>query len=168
MQRQGASRETFTDLADIRTQEMSELVAATFPSAKVDYVRPRRLKFTVPPESLIDAALFARDELRFDHIAAVSGTDYIAKNEIEVIYFVGSVRPGMEDLVIAVATRVPRDNPVVDSMVEVWHGAEYHERETFEMLGVKFTGHPDLRRILLPEDWDDIPPLRKDFRSPGR
>jgi NADH-quinone oxidoreductase subunit C len=52
--------------------------------------------------------------------------------------------------------------------VGVWPGAEYHERETFEMLGVKFDGHPDMRGILLPEDWNDIPPLRKDYKSPGR
>jgi len=147
---------------------MSEKIAARFPSSRIEYVRQSRLKFTVAPETLKEAGLFARDELGFDHFATVSGVDYPSKNEIEVVYFVGSVRPGMEDLVIALATRVPRDAPAVQSLVEVWSGAEYHERETFEMLGVRFTGHPDLRRILLPEDWDDIPPLRKDFRSPGR
>jgi NADH:ubiquinone oxidoreductase subunit C len=154
--------------ADVRTKEMSEKVAARFPAAKVDYVKPRRLKFTVAPEILKDAAYLARDELGFDHFATVSGTDYIAKNEIEVIYFVGSVKPGLEDLVVAVAARTPRDSPVVPSLVAVWPGAEYHEREAFEMLGVRFEGHPDMRGILLPEDWDDIPPLRKDFKSPGR
>jgi NADH-quinone oxidoreductase subunit C len=147
---------------------MSEKVAARFPAAKVDYVKPRRLKFTVTPESLKNAALFARDELGFDHIIAVSGTDYIAKKEIEVIYFVASLNPGQGDLVAALAERVGRDAPVVPSLVRLWPGAEYHERETFEMLGVKFDGHPDLRGILLPEDWDDIPPLRKDYISPGR
>ena len=147
---------------------MSEKVAARFPAAKVDYVKPRRLKFTVVPEALKDAAFFARDELGFDHFATVSGTDYIAKNEIEVIYFVGSVKPGLEDLVVAVAARTPRDSPVGPSLVAVWPGAEYHEREAFEMLGVRFEGHPDMRGILLPEDWDDIPPLRKDYTNPGR
>jgi NADH-quinone oxidoreductase subunit C len=99
----------------------------------------------------------------------VSATDYIAKNEIEVVYFVGSVsRPGLEDVVIALAVRLGRGSPSVSSLSEVWPGAEYHERETYEMLGVAFEGHPDLRRILLPDDWDDIPPLRKDYNSPGR
>ena len=78
------------------------------------------------------------------------------------------MKPGLEDLVVAVAARTPRDSPAVPSLVEVWAGAEYHERETFEMLGDRFEGHPDIRGILLPEDWDDIPPLRKDFMSPGR
>ena len=117
----------------------------------------------------MDAALFLRDELGFDHILAVSGTDYIAKKEIEVIYFVASLgRPGQQDLVAALAVRLSRDAPVMPTLVGVWPGSEYHERETFEMLGVKFDGHPDLRQILLPEDWNDIPPLRKDFNSPGR
>jgi NADH-quinone oxidoreductase subunit C len=147
---------------------MSERLVARFPSAKVDYVKPTRLKLTVPPVSVKEAAIFVRDGLGFDHFATVSGTDYMAKKEIEVIYFAGSVRQDLEDLVIALAVRLPRDSPVMPSLVEVWPGAEYHERETFEMLGVTFTGHPDLRGILLPEDWDDIPPLRKDFRSPGR
>jgi NADH:ubiquinone oxidoreductase subunit C len=147
---------------------MSERFAGRFPSSRTEYVKPTRLKLAVAPAELREAALFARDALGFDHFATVSGVDYPAKKEIEVVYFVGSVRPGMENLVIAVATRVPREDPVVESLVEVWPGAEYHERETFEMLGVRFTHHPDLRRILLPEDWDDIPPLRKDFRSPGR
>jgi NADH:ubiquinone oxidoreductase subunit C len=147
---------------------MSEKLAARFPAARVDYVKPARLKLTIAPESVKEAALFVRDELGFDHFATVSGTDYIAKKEIEVIYFAGSVRQGLEDLVVALAARLPRDSPVMPSLVEVWPGAEYHERETFEMLGVTFAGHPDLRGILLPEDWADIPPLRKDFRSPGR
>src|SRR5438128_94093 len=75
---------------------------------------------------------------------------------------------GHEDVIIALAERPKRDNPVVPSLVEVWTGAEYQERETYEMLGVNFQGHPDLRKILLPEDWNDLPPLRKDYNSPGR
>lgn len=154
--------------ANVRTAELSTRLLQHVPSAKSDYTKPRRFKVTVTPEALSGAALFLRDELGFDHILAVSGTDYIAKKEVEVVYFVASLKPGQEDLVAALAARTNRDAPVVPSQVEVWPGAEYHERETFEMLGVKFDGHPDLRGILLPEDWHDIPPLRKDYVSPGR
>jgi NADH-quinone oxidoreductase subunit C len=153
---------------DARTAELSAKFLQRFPAAKSDYVRSKRFKVTVAPEASAEAALFLRDELGFDHIIAVSGTDYMAKKEIEVIYFVASLRPGQEDLVAALAERTGRDSPVVPSLVEFWPGAEYHERETFEMLGVKFDGHPDMRGILLPEDWNDIPPLRKDYISPGR
>jgi NADH:ubiquinone oxidoreductase subunit C len=151
-----------------RTSDLSAKLLQRFPAARSDYVRPRRFKVTVPTDALEEAAVFLRDELGFNHMVAVSGTDYMAKKEIEVIYFVASLRPGQEDLVAALAVRTGREAPVVPSLVEVWPGTEYHEREAFEMLGVKFDGHPDLRGILLPEDWHDIPPLRKDYVSPGR
>jgi NADH-quinone oxidoreductase subunit C len=153
---------------NVRTAELSTKFLQRFSAAASDYIRPKRFKVTVRPEAITEAAVFLRDELGFDHIIAVSGTDYIAKKEIEVIYFVASLRPGQEDLVAALAERTGRDAPVTPSLVGVWPGAEYHERETFEMLGVKFDGHPDMRGILLPEDWNDIPPLRKDYKSPGR
>jgi len=99
----------------------------------------------------------------------VSGVDWISKNEFEVVYFVGSVsRPGLEDFIVAVAERVARDNPVVPSLIEVWPGADYQERETHEMFGINFQGHPNQGHLLLPEDWNDLPPLRKDYVSPGR
>lgn len=143
---------------------------AKFPTAKVDYVKPRRVKVTVPSSQIKDVAVFVRDELGFDHLNVVGGTDYIASKEFEVVYFVGSLSvQGQQDLVVQLAERVPReDSPKAPSLTEVWTAAEYHERETFEMLGIHFEGHPDLRRLLLPEDWNDIPPLRKDYVSPGR
>lgn len=153
----------------VRIRELAAKLSAKFPGIVIDYAKVKRLKVTTTPDRMKEIAFFLRDQLGFDHIECVSGTDWIAKNEIEVIYFVGSVsRAGLEDVIIALAERPGRDNPVVPSLVEVWVGADYNERETFEMLGVKFEGHPNLRRLLLPEDWNDIPPLRKDFVSPGR
>jgi NADH:ubiquinone oxidoreductase subunit C len=153
-----------------RTKALADRIVAAFPSAKVDYVRERRVKVTVPPSEIKATGFFLRDTLGFDHIEVVGGTDYKQANEFEIIYFVGSVStPGQVDLVILLAERVMReDAPKPPSLVEVWTGAEYHERETFDMLGIRFEGHPDLRRLLLPEDWDDIPPLRKDYTNPGR
>jgi NADH:ubiquinone oxidoreductase subunit C len=144
-------------------------VLERFPAVKLDYARAKRVKMTVAPGTIKDVALFVRDQLGFDHIGTVSGTDYIQQGEMEVVYFVGSVStPGQADLQFCLAERVKRDSPAVPSLVEVWPGAEYHERETYEMLGIDFQGHPDLRKLLLPEDWSDIPPLRKDYTSPGR
>lgn len=153
-----------------RTKALAEKITSSFPSAKVDYARERRLKVTVPPAEIKQVAVYARDVLGFDHIEVVGGTDYIQQGEFEVIYFVGSVStPGQDDLVVQIAERVKREaSPTVASLSDVWTGAEYHEREAFDMLGIRFEGHPDLRRILLPEDWNDIPPLRKDYNSPGR
>ena len=153
-----------------RVKALADKVVAKFPSTKVDYVRERRLKVTVSPSDIKAVALFVRDSLGFDHVNTVGGTDYPATGEFEVIYFIGSLgTPGQQDLIVQLAERMKRDgSPSVPSLVEVWTASEYHERETFEMFGIKFDGHPDLRRILLPEDWNDIPPLRKDYTSPGR
>jgi len=148
---------------------MAAAITREFPKVKVDYARERRLKVTAAPEAVKDVALFVRDRLGFDHISAVSGVDWIASNEFEIIYFVGSVsKPGYEDFVIAVAERVARDDPVVPTLIGVWPGAEYHERETHEMFGINFKGHPNNSHLILPEDWNDMPPLRKDYVSPGR
>lgn len=151
-----------------RTNELAAKVLERFPTAKVEYTKARRLKIIVATDQIREVALFVRDSIGFDHIGTVSGTDFMAKGEIEVVYFVGSTTPDKEDLVIAIAERVKRLEGEVPSLVNVWPGAEFHERETYEMLGVKFAGHPDMRGILLPEDWNDIPPLRKDYVSPGR
>jgi len=148
---------------------MAAAITRNFPNVKVDYARERRLKVTASPSEIRDVALFTRDQLGFDHISAVSGVDWIASNEFEVVYFVGSVsKPGYEDFVIAVAERVARDDPVVLTLIAVWPGAEYHERETHEMFGINFKGHPSNSHLILPEDWNDMPPLRKDYVSPGR
>jgi len=153
----------------IRAKELAERITSKFPDVKVDYMKEKRLKVTVTTSGIGALAIFARDELGFDHISAVSGVDWIARSEFEVIYFVGSVsKPGYEDFVVAIAERVPRDNPVVPSLVDVWIGADYQERETHEMSGINFRGHPNQGHLLLPEDWNDLPPLRKDYVSPGR
>lgn len=153
----------------VRAKEFAAKIAAKFPDAKVGWMKERRLKVTTTPAAMKDFCLFVRDELGFDHISTVSGVDWIAKNELEVVYFVNSLsKPGIEDFVICVAERVARDDPVVPTLIEVWPGAEYEERETHEMFGINFQGHPNQGHLLLPEDWNDLPPMRKDYNSPGR
>ena len=152
-----------------RSKELASKITSRFPEAKVDYMREKRLKVTVPSETIKEVALMVRDELAFDHPSAVSGTDWIAKDEIEIIYFVGSAtKAGFQDFVIALAERIPRRDPVAPSLIDVWAGVEYHERESQEMLGINFEGNPYKGHFLLPEDWNDMPPLRKDYISPGR
>lgn len=131
-------------------------------------MKPTRLKVSTSVVRIKEVGLFARDTLGFDHISTVSAVDWIAKNELEVDYFVGSSVAGQEDFILAVAERVPRDNPVVPTLIDVWRGADYPERETHEMFGINFQGHPNQSHIFLPEDWNDLPPLRKDYVSPGR
>ncbi|MGD0478389.1 MAG: NADH-quinone oxidoreductase subunit C [Nitrososphaerales archaeon] len=152
-----------------RAKELASRITSRFPEVKVDYMREKRLKVTAPSARIKELATMVRDELGFDHPSAVSGVDWIAKNEIEIIYFVSSAsRAGFQDFVVALAEKIPRGNPVAPSLIDVWTGVEYHEREGQEMLGINFQGNPYKGHFLLPEDWNDMPPLRKDYVSPGR
>lgn len=135
----------------------------------VIYIRPLRMKIMVEPRDVLAVALFLRDNLGFDHAESVAGTDYPKDNQIEVIYHLGSY--GTETMgghIMALATRTSRNDARSPSLIDVFRSVEYHERETFEMLGVYFEGHPRNERFLLPEDWADIPPLRREFRIKGR
>lgn len=152
----------------VRANGFAAQLKARFPDLRIDWAKEHRLKVTVSPQEIKEAGLFVRDTLGFDHISVVGGVDWIAKNELEVVYFVGSSVDGLEDFVVALAERAVRDNPVVPTLIDVWKGAEYHEREAHEMFGINFQGHPNQAHIFLPEDWNDLPPLRKDYVSPGR
>ena len=152
----------------IRAKGFASQITTRFPDVKVEWMKERRLKVSTSPARIKEVSLFARDTLGFDHISTVSGVDWIAKNLLEVVYFIGSSTPGQEDFILAVSELVSREDPVVPTLIDVWRGVEYHERETHEMFGIDFQGHPNQSHILLPEDWNDIPPLRKDYVSPGR
>ena len=136
---------------------------------KVSYIRPLRIKIGVDPSDMVDVATFIRDNLGFDHAEAVSGTDYPKDNQIEVIYQLGSYsRDDIAAHIFSLATRTDRDDARLPTLINVYKSTEYHEREIFEMLGVYFEGHPRNERFILPEDWADLPPLRKEFKIRGR
>lgn len=159
-------------------KSMSDKVASKFGSkVNIDYVRPNRIKLTTNREDILDVAYFIRDELGYDHAESVAGVDYPDSKEIEIVYHFGSyTEEKLGNKILALATRVPRedipepghDSSRTPSLRDVFYSVEFHERECFEMFGVYFDGHPDNRRLLLPEDWADIPPFRKDFKIKGR
>ncbi|TLY08960.1 MAG: NADH-quinone oxidoreductase subunit C [Thaumarchaeota archaeon] len=136
---------------------------------KVVFVKPLRIKIQVEPRDIVEVATFLRDSMGFDHAESVGGTDYPKENQIEVIYHLGSyTREDLGAHILSLTARTSRDDARLPTLINVYKSVEYHERETFEMLGVYFEGHPRNERFLLPEDWADIPPLRKDFRIKGR
>jgi len=108
-----------------------------------------------------EICLFLRDEpsLRMDYLSCLSGMDY-NDGRLGVVYHLGSVELKHR---IVLKVSVPRDNPHVQSVSRVWGTANWHEREAFDLFGIIFDEHPDLRRILLPDDWDGHP-LRKDYK----
>lgn len=110
----------------------------------------------VQPEQLHDAAADLKN-LGFDLLGLLAAVDY--GDEFELVY---RIRAREMHAGIFLKTRVPRGNPVVRSVVDLWPAANWHEREAFDLMGIRFEGHPDLRRILLTDDWVGHP-LRKDY-----
>jgi NADH-quinone oxidoreductase subunit C len=148
---------------------MNQLSSQFGDKVKASYIRPLRIKIYVDPANIVEVASFLRDSMGFDHAEAVAGTDYPKDNQIEVVYHLGSYsRMDLGAHILLLATRTNRDDARLPTLINIYKSVEYHERETFEMLGVYFEGHPRNERFLLPEDWADIPPLRRDFRIKGR
>ncbi len=119
--------------------------------------------FYVKPEALVEVAQHLRDtpELAFDYLECLSGVDYPERSQIEVVYHLFSYKKKHR---MVMKTALGRDEPHVRTVSGVWSAANWQERECFDLFGVQFEGHPDLRRILLPEDWVGYP-LRKDYKE---
>lgn len=117
--------------------------------------------FRVRAERWRELALLLRDDdaLAFDFLQNLTAVDWIKQDKIELVYHLWSYarRHGC-----VVKVELPRAQPEAPSVAEVWRTAEWLEREQFDLLGVQFRGHPDLRRILLPDDWPGHP-MRKDY-----
>lgn len=115
----------------------------------------------IAPTKTKEIGLFLRDDpsLQMNYLSCLSGVDY-NNGTFGVVYHVNSTifKHG-----IVLKVVVPRENPRVQSVSAVWRTAEWHEREAYDMFGILFDEHPDLRRILLPDDWDGYP-LRKDYK----
>ncbi len=135
---------------------------------------PKDPAIVVPREQLVKVARHLRDarHLAFDLLIMVTGTHMIEKRDakgvvvrepgFELIYHVRSVK---NRALLAFKVKLPIGDPTVDSVSAIWPAADWHERETFDLVGITFKGHPDLRRILLPDDWEGHP-LRKDYAYP--
>jgi len=144
---------------------------------EVTFVKEDRVGIKAGRENIHDVAEFIRDALNYDHVESVSGVDYPQDKEIEVVYHIGSYSDSsLARQLLVLSTRAQREeNPIpgndstkLPTLRDIFYSVEFHEREVFEMFGVYFEGHPDNRRLLLPEDWADLPPLRKDFAIKGR
>ncbi len=148
-------------------QEILDRLSATFAAvpdvaieAKLD--NPVDPYVKVSPAHILGVAKFLRDddEMQFDYLSCLSGLDL--KGRFAVVYNLFSMSK-KHKLTLRVET--PAENPTVQSVESIWKTANWHEREAFDLFGINFTGHPDLRRILLPYDWEGHP-LRKDYQVP--
>jgi NADH-quinone oxidoreductase subunit C len=117
----------------------------------------------VPAAKWRDSMQFLRSIMGFAFLRALSGVDRPEAGQIEVVAHLFSYA---RRLGVTVRTRVDRASPTLDSVHDIWPAADWHERELFDMFGVQLIGHPDLRRLLLPDDWVGFP-LRKDYHEPA-
>lgn len=119
------------------------------------------LQFRVAADSLLPIALFLRDDpdLQYIFLSSITGVDYLNRNpRFEVVYH---LRSFANQHMVTLKVGAPEDHPHVPSLVPLWPTATFQEREAHDMFGIVFDGHPDLQRILMPEDWDGHP-QRKD------
>jgi len=120
--------------------------------------------YTIAASDLRGIAKFCDDELSFDYLIDVTSIDNFGEeSRFEIVYHLYSMPHGVH---LRLKLKVPEETGVVDTVSDIWPTANWHEREAYDMMGIKFKGHPDLRRILM---WDGYPyfPLRKDFPLEG-
>jgi len=117
--------------------------------------------YLVEADKLIEFATALKDEFGYDFLSSVTGVDYLPDEKMEVVYHMYKSTGGGA---LVFKVQVPRQNPVVPSLYDVFIGADFQEREAWDLLGIKFEGHPDLRRILMWEGFEGHP-LRKDWKE---
>lgn len=163
------------------TEEIFQILKENFPNSELT------LKTDIPIEPFIiidpfdvdKISIFLRDnpDLLFDSLICLSGVDDFNGQKVKddngnevmqggtlsVYYHLESTSIRHK---LVLKTSTSRNNPEVVSVSEIWNAANWHEREAFDMFGIKFINHPDLRRILMPYDWEFGFPLRKDYQNP--
>ncbi|MGD8700777.1 MAG: NADH dehydrogenase (quinone) subunit D [Gemmatimonadales bacterium] len=146
------------DVADLRSR-FSEAVRAVELDAAGETVA------YVDPDRSFEILSYLRDSRGYDMLKDVTGLDYGGGRPIQVVYQLWSTK---ESRPLRVKAEVPLDRPKLKSAYEIWRAADWLEREVYDMFGVTFEGHPDLRRMLMPENYEEGYPLRKDFPLRGR
>ncbi|HVD98851.1 MAG TPA: NADH-quinone oxidoreductase subunit C [Cytophagaceae bacterium] len=146
---------------EIKNKLVEKFGEAIVLSENTAYAQPQ---LTIAAKELPDVCLFLRDTegLYFDYLSCLTGLDNgPEKKTMEVLYHLYSI-PYEHSFVIKVET--DREQPEVPTVSTIWRTADWHEREAYDLFGIRFTNHPDLRRILMPADWEGFP-LRKDYQE---
>jgi NADH-quinone oxidoreductase subunit C len=131
---------------------------------KVD--RKDRVSVVTSKETMVEVAAWLQ-RAGLDHAITVSGVDRPRENQLDVVYFLSSYsREDIKGLVVSLKIHLDRERPSLPSLTPIWESANLFERETHEMFGVAFEGHPNLSRLLLQDNWEGPPPLRKDLKIP--
>jgi len=122
------------------------------------------LTLEIVAERIVEVCHFLKHDQKFVRLSTVTGVDwYPEEPRFEVVYHLHSPERNER---LRLKCRIAGENPEIDSVTGVWQGANWYERETFDLFGVNFRNHPDLRRIMLPDSWEGHP-LRKDYPVTG-
>lgn len=145
--------DTLQDTIDKLTGSFSDSVIEVYQSSGDTFVR-------MEADSILDVSRALKNDLGYIYLSDLFASDrYTSEERFEVIYNLISFKTGVR---IFIKTRCEEENPTLDSVTSVWSSAGWHEREVYDMFGIHFKNHPDLRRIYLPEDFQYYP-LRKEF-----
>ncbi len=132
-----------------------------FPTSVTDFQKLKKgvVRARIERRDLEKACRLLRDNMGFEHISMISAVEY--DNRFEIVYHITSYE---HRLLLELITHTPKDDPRVDSVAAVWGGADWQEREAYDLMGIRFDNHPRLERVLLPKDYL-YHPLRKEFRE---
>ena len=118
----------------------------------------------IAPAQIVEVCRFLRDQQQFSRLSGVTAVDwYPTEPRFEIVYLLHSIERNER---LRLKCRLPSDHTEIDSVTAVWPGANWYEREVFDLFGVVFLNHPDPRRIMMPEGWEGHP-LRKDYPVTG-
>jgi len=144
------------------SREVYERLVQEFPESSLEYLEGKDPAILVNADDLFEVVSHLKEKQGYDYLSAITGVDY--PNRFEVIYHLYSMRVKRGSVVLKVHTS--KEDPGVPSLVPLWPGANLQEREVYDLMGVRFAGHPHLKRILLWEGYEGHP-LRKDFPIEG-
>jgi len=141
---------------------LQELIGSWLPELEFTEVESQFLNIHVPAENLhaLMTQLKNHPETKFDYLFCLSGVDWGEK--LGIVYHLESTTN--RHIIVVKVIAEDRETPVLDSVYDIWSTAEFHEREVFDFFGIKFTNHPNLKRLFLTEDWIGYP-LRKDYED---
>ena len=166
----------------MNTKEIFDLLKSKFGESVIELKEDMPVEhiITADPLKINEISIFLRDDVKtqFDSLMLLTGTDdangektvdeegteTISGGTLSVYYHLDSTKLKHK---VTIQVSTPKENPEVETVEKAWKTADWHEREAYDMLGLKFLNHPDLRRILMPYDWDENSfPLRKDYKNP--
>ena len=138
---------------------VTNLVTEQFKVIKTDVIDEYQVAFEVKKTD-VHTMLSMLKSFGWIQLSYLSAIDWIEENEFELVYILMNWEKAVH---VQITTRIDRDNPVMPTIMPIFEGCKYYEREAHEFFGIKFPGNPDHEKQLILEEWDDMPPLRKDF-----